>query len=222
MTRPDPERHREPPSDAETRIIRRAPSGPLPTAGDDTRTGIIRRAPTGAIPVTPDPGATTSIPRPDPGATTSIPRPDPDATGLIQRAKPAEVPQPPRQPGATTAVGACVVAMLSGWATAVVATDLIAGWWETDRLFCAAVGFLALVFAASTVSGVVLLLLRRPVGRYLIAAGSVVALLAFGGVFIAGAKIPWPVYAIPVLPVLSAGLALHPATRRWAASDHSA
>lgn len=106
--------------------------------------------------------------------------------------------------------------MLSGWATAVVATDLIAGWWETDRLFCAAVGFLALVFAASTVSGVVLLLLRRPVGRYLIAAGSVVALLAFCGVFIAGAKIPWPVYGIPVLPVLSAGLALHPATRRWA------
>ena len=218
MTRPDPERHREPPSDAETRIIRRAPTGPLPIAGDDTHTGIIRRAPTGAIPVTPDSGATTSIPRPDPGATTSIPRPDPDATGLIQRAEPVEAPRTQSRsgPSAATAVGACVVAMLSGWATAVVATDLIAGWWATDRLFCAAVGFLALVFAASTVSGVVLLLLRRPVGRYLIAAGSAVALLAFGGVFIAGAKIPWPVYAMPVLPVLSAGLALHPATRRWA------
>ena len=204
MTRPDPERHREPPSDAETRIIRRAPSGPLPTAGDDTRTGIIRRAPTGAIPVTPDPGATTSIPRPDP-----------DATGLIQRAKPAEVPQPRRKPSATTAVGACVVAMLSGWATAVVATDLIAGWWETDRLFCAAVGFLALVFAASTVSGVVLLLLRRPVGRYLIAAGSVVALLAFGGVFIAGARVAWAVHTLPLLPIASAVLAMLPETKRW-------
>ena len=149
---------------------------------------------------------------------------DPDATGLIQRAEPVEAPRTQSRsgPSAATAVGACVVAMLSGWATAVVATDLIAGWWDTDRLFCAAVGFLALVFAASTVSGVVLLLLRRPVGRYLIATGSAVALLAFGGVFIAGAKIPWPVYAIPVLPVLSAALALHPATRRWAASDHSA
>lgn len=213
MTRPDPERHPEPPSGAETRIIRRAPSGPVPIVGDDTRTGIIRRAPTGAIPVTPDAGATTSIPRPDP-----------DVTGLIQRAKPTVVPRTLASagPSAAMAVGSCVVAMLSGWATAVVATDLIAGWWKTDRLFCAAVGFLALVFAASTVSGVVLLLLRRPVGRYLIAAGSVVALLAFGGVFIAGAKIPWPVYAMPVLPVLSAALALHPATRRWAASDHSA
>ena len=156
MTRPDPERHREPPSDAETRIIRRAPTGPLPIAGDDTHTGIIRRAPTGAIPVTPDSGATTSIPRPDPGATTSIPRPDPDATGLIQRAEPVAAPRTLSRsgPSAATAVGACVVAMLSGWATAVVATDLIAGWWATDRLFCAAVGFLALVFAASTVSGV--------------------------------------------------------------------
>jgi hypothetical protein len=106
--------------------------------------------------------------------------------------------------------------MVSGWATSVVATQLITGWWSTDRLFCAAVGFLAFVFAASTISGVVLLLRRRPLGRFLIAVGAVVALLAFGGVFIAGAKIPWAVYAIPVLPVASAVLALLPATKRWA------
>jgi len=107
---------------------------------------------------------------------------------------------------------------MSGWTTSVVATDLIAGWWDTDRLFCAAVGFLALVFAASTVTGVILVLLRRPIGRYLIAAGAVVALLAFGGVFIAGAKIPWFVYIMPVLPVASATLALLPSTTRWAAA----
>ena len=59
-------------------------------------------------------------------------------------------------------------------------------------------------------------LLRRNVGRYLIAAGAMVALLAFGGVFIAGADIPWIVYTMPVLPVASAVLALLPATRRWA------
>ncbi len=106
--------------------------------------------------------------------------------------------------------------MLSGWTTSVVATNLITGWWETDRLFCVAVGFLALVFAASTMSGVVLLLLRRRVGRHLIAAGAVVALLAFIGVFIADAEIPWIVYAMPALPVASAVLALLPATRRWA------
>ena len=119
-------------------------------------------------------------------------------------------------PGGATAIAACVIAMLSGWATAVIATNLITGWWDTDRLFCVAVGFLALVFAAGTISGVVLLLLRRNVGRYLIAAGALVALLAFGGVFIAGADIPWIVYTMPVLPVASAVLALLPATRRWA------
>ncbi len=42
-----------------------------------------------------------------------------------------------------------------------VATDLIAGWWRTDRLFCIAVGFLALVFAVTTISGVIMLLLQR-------------------------------------------------------------
>jgi hypothetical protein len=97
----------------------------------------------------------------------------------------------------------------------VVATDLIAGWWKSDRLFCIAVAFLALVFALSTVSGVIMLLQRRPIGRYLIVAGAAVALLTYGGVFIAGARVAWIVHALPVLPLASVVLALHPRTKRW-------
>ena len=139
---------------------------------------------------------------------------------MIQRAKAAAAPSTAAVGRtATTAIAACVVAMLSGWATLVVATDLITGWWDSDRLFCAAVGFLALVFAGSTITGVVMLLRRRSWGPYLIAVGAVVALLAFGGVFLAGARIPWLVYGIPALPVLSAVLALLPSTRRWAAGQ---
>lgn len=96
-----------------------------------------------------------------------------------------------------------------------VATDLIAGWWKSDRLFCIAVAFLALVFALSTVSGVIMLLQRRPIGRYLIVAGAVVALLTYGGVFIAGARVAWIVHALPLLPLASVVLALHPRTKRW-------
>jgi hypothetical protein len=107
------------------------------------------------------------------------------------------------------------VAILSGWAVSVVGTDLITGWWQTDRLFCLGVGFLTFVFAASTISGVVTVLLRRAVGRYLITTGAVVALLTFGAVFIAGAKIAWPVYLIPLLPIVSVILAFLPGTRRW-------
>ena len=98
-----------------------------------------------------------------------------------------------------------------------VATDLIAGWWRTDRLFCIAVAFLALVFALSTVSGVITLLLRRPIGRYLILAGAVVALLTYLGVFIAGARVAWIVHALPVLPLASAVMVLLPSTKRWLA-----
>lgn len=179
MPRSQPEHPSEPPSGEQTRIIRRAPTGPIPTAADEPSTAIIRRAPAGPAPI------------------------PPAARGGSGSGGPG------------TAVAACVVAMLSGWTTAVLATDLIIGWWDTDRLFCAAVGFLALVFAGSTMSGVVLVLLRRPVGRYLIVAGAVVALLAFGGVFIAGASIPWIVYLMPLLPVSSAVLAVLPATGRW-------
>ncbi len=194
----------EPPSGAETRIIRRAPTGntgafpPAAAHDDGPRTGIIRRTPTGALPVPPAP------------PTTVVPQADESATGLLP-----PVPKPgPARP--VTAVAACVVAMVSGWATLVLATSLITGWWSTDRLFCAAVAFLAFVFAAATATGIILLLMRRGLGRYLIAIGAVVALLGFGGVFIAGAQIPWVVYAIPVLPIASAVLALLPATKRWA------
>lgn len=95
------------------------------------------------------------------------------------------------------------------------ATDLIAGWWRTDRLFCIAIAFLTLVFAVSTVTGVILLLQHRPLGRYLIAAGAVVAVLTYGGVFIAGARVAWIVHALPLLPVASVVLAMHPRTKQW-------
>ena len=94
-----------------------------------------------------------------------------------------------------------------------VATDLIAGWWKTDRLFCIAVAFLALVFASTTISGVILLLQRRSLGRYLIAAGAVVAVLTYGGVFLAGARVAWIVYTLWVLPIASVVLAFLPQTK---------
>lgn len=119
------------------------------------------------------------------------------------------------EPSPRTAVADSAVSIISGWATSVVATDLIAGWWQTDRLFCIAVGFLAAVFAVTTVSGVIMLLLRRPVGRYLIIAGSVVALLTYLGVFIAGARVGWVVHVLPLLPVASVVLAMVPDTKRW-------
>jgi hypothetical protein len=97
----------------------------------------------------------------------------------------------------------------------VVATDLIAGWWRSDRLFCIAVAFLALVFALTTISGVIMLLLRRPIGRYLILAGAVVGFLTYLGVFIAGARVAWIVHGLPVLPLASAVLVLLPSTKRW-------
>ena len=91
-----------------------------------------------------------------------------------------------------------------------VATDLIAGWWRSDRLFCIAVAFLALVFATTTVSGVIMLLQRRSVGRYLIVAGAVVALLTYGGVFIAGARVAWIVYALPAAAARQRGAGAAP------------
>nr|WP_082982861.1 hypothetical protein [Mycobacterium sp. 1423905.2] len=120
------------------------------------------------------------------------------------------------EPRAATAVATCAVSIVSGWSTSVVATDLIAGWWSSDRLFCVAVGFLALVFAIATIAGVIMVLLHRALGRYLIVAGAVVALLTYGGIFIAGAHVAWLVYLLPVLPIASVVLALHPQTGRWA------
>jgi hypothetical protein len=101
----------------------------------------------------------------------------------------------------------------------VVATDLIAGWWRTDKLFCLAVGFLAVVFAVATVSGVILLLQRRPLGRRLIVAGSVVALLTQLGVFLTDARVAWIVYLLPLLPIAGAALALNQETKRYLLPD---
>ena len=171
---------------------------PEPSSSEESRTRIIRRAPTGPIPAIAE-TPTTHIP---PGA-------------LTAGAARAGTGSSADQPSSRTAVAACAVSIVSGWATSVVATDLIAGWWSSDRLFCIAVAFLALVFAATTVSGVIMLLQHRSVGRYLIAAGAVVALLTYGGVFIAGARVAWIVYALWVLPLVSVALALHPHTKRW-------
>nr|WP_235434734.1 hypothetical protein [Mycobacterium heckeshornense] len=168
---------------------------------------MIRRAPTTPLPPITQQFQTTQIPR----------RPAP-LEGAVHPARPGgygAVGADSSQASAATAVAASAVSFVSGWATAVVATDLIAGWWRTDRLFCVAVGFLALVFALATVAGVILLLQRRSLGRYLIVAGAVVALLTYGGIFIAGARVAWIVHTLPVLPVASAVLALHPQTRRW-------
>jgi hypothetical protein len=174
------------PANPETRIIRRAPTGPLPQAVDDTRT--------------------THIPRPP-----APPQP--------QFAPPGPAHAPFGEPSRTTAVAAAAVSIVSGWATSVVATDLIAGWWHSDRLFCVAVAFLALVFALSTISGVILLLLRQPLSRYLIVAGAAVAILTYLGVFIAGARVAWIVHTLPILPIASGVLTLLPRTRDWLLED---
>ncbi len=113
------------------------------------------------------------------------------------------------------AIATAVVSILAGWATAVIATDLITGWWGTDLLFCVAIGFLAAISAAGTIGGVIALLLRRRIGRLLIVVGSVIAMLIFASLFVAGAKLPALVYAIPLLPLASIGLALLPDTARW-------
>ena len=147
--------------------------------------------------------------------TTHIPRQAEPERKPTRAATHSSAPLPTDEPSSATAVAACAVSIISGWATSVVATDLIAGWWHTDRLFCIAVAFLALVFAATTVSGVIMLLQHRPVGRHLIVAGAVVALLTYGGVFIAGARVAWIVHALPLLPIASVVLALHAQTRRW-------
>ncbi len=164
------------------------PSGQSPASSPSR---IIRRAPTGAIPIV------TSSSR--------IPPPF----------QPSPASLPARFPSAGVAIGACVLALVGCWATSVVSTDLIASWWHTDRLFCVAVAFLSLVFAGTTVSGVIMLLLRRPVGRYLIAVGAVVALLTFGSLFLAGARVPGIVHVIPFIEIATVAAALHPATRRW-------
>jgi hypothetical protein len=172
----------------QTRIIRRAPTAPLPQIVDDART-------------------------------THIPRQPPPSSYVAPSQRPGPASTLSGEPSSATAVAASAVSIVSGWATSVVATDLIAGWWKSDRLFCVAVAFLALVFALATISGVILLLLRRSLGRYLLVAGAVIALLTYGGVFIAGARVAWIVHALPVLPVSSVVLVLLPRTKEWLLDD---
>ena len=179
-----------------------------PLAGD-----LIRRHPTGEIP-------TALSEHPTPPTTRSEHPASAGATDAASRASPVAV-GPPRSAAADPkpAIVTAVVSILSGWATAVIATDLITGWWGTDLLFCVAVGFLAAISAAGTVGGVIALLLRRRIGRLLVVVGSIVAMLIFVSLFVAGAKLPPVVYFMPMLPLASIGLALLPDTARWSRPD---
>jgi hypothetical protein len=188
-------------STGSARIIRRQATGEFPVSAEP-KTSIIRRHPTGAIPISDDPP--TSVHRPLAG-------------DYLPRARPAVVSS--ARPNPKGAIATAIAAILSGWATAVIATDLITGWWRSDRLFCVAVGFLTAVSAAALIGGLIGLLLRRRMARLLIAVGAVVALLIFSSLFVAGAKLPPAVYAIPALPVLTVVLALLPVTGGWARRD---
>lgn len=199
--------------DAKTGIIRRHPTGAFPVVPpplpSDAQTGIIRRHPTGAIPVPPSEPQTTYIEPPPPPPTATA------QTSYIPRPRPLEIPPAPAGLDPRAAISAAVLSILSGWATAVIATDLITGWWRTDRLFCVAIGFLTAISAAATIGGLVALLLRRRMGRLLIVVGCVIGLLIFASLFVAAAKFPAAVYAIPVLPVAAIVVTLLPGTGRW-------
>lgn len=189
MARDDHPSADAPDPDAETRILRRAPRG----APAEPATGIIRRHPTGELPVSTDEPPTSLVP-------------------------PVTVAPPLGRAHPWAAIATAVVAILSGWATAVIATDLITGWWGTDPLFCVAMGFLTAVSAAANITGLIMMLLRQRTGRLLVVVGAVVALLMFAGLFVAGADLPGVVYALPLLPVVTVGLAALPQTGRWARS----
>lgn len=197
------------PSD-QTRIIRRHPTGAIPTQGEaEPQTSIIRRHPTGAI----------RIPAEAEPATGLIGAAAEEAqTGYIPRARPLAIPRTAPNINPRMAIAATVTSILSGWTTAVIATDLIAGWWRTDQLFCVAVGFLTAISAAATIGGLIALLLRRRMGRLLIVVGSVIGLLIWGSLFIAGAQMRPVVYAMPVLPLASILFTLLPSTSRWSRS----
>jgi hypothetical protein len=175
------------------RIIRRHPTGEIPV-GADPQTSIIRRHPTGEFPA-----AEAAEPQ----------------TSYIPRARPAAVTPKNPWPDPRTSIATAILSILSGWATAVIATDLITGWWESDLLFCVAVAFLTAISAAALIAGLIGLLLRRRASRLLIIVGAVVALLIFSSLFVAGAKLPPVVYGIPVLPLATIACALLPATARW-------
>jgi hypothetical protein len=175
---------------------------------EDPRTNIIRRHPTGSFPAL-SPALGT-------GPTMFVRTPaEQDQTSYIPRPTPQAV-APRREAGPAAAIAAAVLSILTGWATAVIATDLIAGWWRTDRLFCVAIGFLTAISAAAGIGGLIVLLLQRRMGRLLIVVGATIGLLIFGCLFLAGARLHPVVYAMPALPVAAIVLALLPATARWA------
>ncbi|WP_280827925.1 hypothetical protein [Mycobacterium sp. OTB74] len=227
-----------------TGIIRRTPSGAIPVAHPDVTSDasssaseapatwghlppagdIIRRTPTGAIPipVAPTNGDATATSLIDTGADAAtglmlpgLTEPDTPATTHIAVPGRSKDAGPKQLPGPAAACATATASVLSGWATAVIATSLIAGWWRTDPLFCVAVGFLAAVAAAATIGGQIAVLLRRRTGRVLVVVGSVVALMIFASLFVAGAKLPPIVYGIPLLPIASIVLATLPVTGRW-------
>jgi hypothetical protein len=198
-------------------IIRRHPTGEIPV-GADPQTSIIRRHPTGEIPVGADP-QTSIIRRHPTGEFPAAPAGSDPQTSYIPRARPSTVTPKNPWPDPRPAIATAILSILSGWATAVIATDLITGWWETDLLFCVAVAFLTAISAAALIAGLIGLLLRRRASRLLIVVGAVVALLIFSSLFVAGARLPTIVYAIPVLPLATIALALLPATARWGSSS---
>ena len=207
-----------PPSESQTGIIRRHPTGEIPTQ-QDPQTSIIRRHPTGAIPL-PGDAPTQMVGHPDATELLGQPQtelaPSEGQTGYIPRARPTAVtPSRPAPASPRAAIATAVLSILTGWTTAVIATDLITGWWRSDRLFCVAVGFLTAIAAAALITGLIGLLLRRWVSRLLVVVGSVVALLIFSSLFVAGAKLPGVVYAIPLLPIATIVSAVLPATGRW-------
>lgn len=211
-----------------TGLIRRAPTAAIPVA-DAPPTSIIRRTPTGSIPVVDAPQtsviepatglipaepATGLIAAEDAPATTFIPASAPTPAAAPDAASaPTPAPKPP--PGPFAACATATACILSGWATAVIATSLIAGWWRTDPLFCVAIGFLAAVSAGATIGGQIAVLLRHRTGRMLVVVGALVTLVIFASLFVAGAKLPPIVYGIPVLPITSMVLAMLPVTGRW-------
>ena len=211
-----------------TGLIRRAPTASIPIS-DAPPTSIIRRTPTGSIPVVDAPQtsviepatglipaepATGLIAAEDAPATTFIPASTPTPAAAPGPASaPTPAPKPP--PGPFAACATATACILSGWATAVIATSLIAGWWRTDPLFCVAIGFLAAVSAGATIGGQIAVLLRHRTGRMLVVVGALVTLVIFASLFVAGAKLPPIVYGIPVLPITSMVLAMLPVTGRW-------
>jgi hypothetical protein len=209
-----------PDDDTRTSIIRRMPTGPIPApAPDDTRTSIIRRVPTGAVPRQADDPPTSVVPTPATEAPTGGGLGVPPAGG--GRPFAGDMRPPPRRitaakaPSPATASAATTFSILNGWATAVIATDLISGWWRTDRLFCVGVGFLTAVCATAIITGVIQLMMRRRAGVYLTVVGAALAVLIFAGIFVTGAHVAGVVRAMPVLPAAAALFALLPPTWRW-------